>query len=106
MYKILILPVAKQDIREAAVWYSEQQDGLGKRFITDVRKNIKLLKNKPYLHAIRYDDVRASVLPVFPFMVHYSVDESQKSIIIYAVLHTSRNPDMWKTDRDNPEVID
>jgi hypothetical protein len=30
MYKVLILPVAKQDIKEAADWYNSRQVGLGK----------------------------------------------------------------------------
>ncbi len=44
--------------------------------------------------------VRTAVLDVFPFMIHYIIDETQKSIIITAALHTSRNPDIWKPDRE------
>jgi hypothetical protein len=31
MYKLLILPLAKNDIKEAAIWYNSRQKGLGKR---------------------------------------------------------------------------
>lgn len=30
MYKAIILPLAKDDIKEAALWYNKQQAGLGK----------------------------------------------------------------------------
>lgn len=29
-------------------------------------------------------------------MVHYNIDSGQKTIIIFAVLHTSRNPKIWE----------
>ncbi len=30
MYKVIILPFAKQDIKDAALWYNSRQSGLGK----------------------------------------------------------------------------
>jgi hypothetical protein len=30
-----------------------------------------------------------------PFLVHYSVDEENFVIEIFAVFHTSRNPQIW-----------
>jgi plasmid stabilization system protein ParE len=29
-------------------------------------------------------------------MIHYTIDEKDKTIIVLAVLHTSRNPELWK----------
>jgi hypothetical protein len=40
MYKSIILPLAKEDVREAAQWYNKQQKGLGKRFTTEVREKV------------------------------------------------------------------
>jgi len=104
MYKAVILPLAKQDIKEAATWYNKKQQGLGKRFTLQVRQKINFLKAEPYAAAIRYDNVRTAVLDVFPYMAHYIVDESIKSIIIFAVLHTSRNPDIWGNEHENPDL--
>jgi len=36
MVKVVILPLAKKDIRDAAQWYQKKQTGLGKRFIGEV----------------------------------------------------------------------
>jgi plasmid stabilization system protein ParE len=96
MYKSIILLLAKEDIREAAKWYHKQQEGLGKRFIAEVREKVHFITQHPKASNIRYDDVRTAILNGFPFMVHYTVNEKNKSIVISAVLHTSRNPELWE----------
>jgi hypothetical protein len=91
MYKSLILPLAKQDIKEAAKWYNDRQLGLGIRFTEHVRKKVKFIRQNPKAMAIRYDNIRVSVLDVFPYMIHFSVDDQQKIIVISAVLSTHRD---------------
>ena len=97
MYKSILLPLAKEDIRKATHWYNEKQKGLGKRFVDEVREMVHFVKQNPKACNVRYDSVRTAVLNAFPFMLHYIVDESNKTVVISAVLHTSRNPDVWKT---------
>lgn len=96
MYKSIILPLAKEDIREAAMWYNKQQKGLGIRFTAEVRENVHFIRQNPKASNIRYNSVRTTVLNAFPFMIHYTIDEKNKTIIVSAVLHTSRNPELWK----------
>ena len=96
MYSSVILPLAKEDIREAALWYNQQSRGLGKRFTNEVRDRVKFIRQNPTACNIRYDQVRTAVLKVFPFMIHYIIDETTKTVIISAVLHTSRNPEEWE----------
>jgi plasmid stabilization system protein ParE len=96
MFKSIILPLAKEDIREAAKWYNKQQEGLGKRFTAEIREKVHFMRSNPKASNVPYDGVRTVVLNVFPFMVHYTVDERNKTIIVSAVLHTSRNPELWK----------
>ena len=96
MYKSIILPPAQEDIREAALWYDEKQKGLGKRFISQVREKVHFIKQNPQTGSLRYDNVRTMVLNVFPFMMHYTINENSETIIVSAVLHTSRNPETWR----------
>ena len=96
MYKALILPLAKQDVKEAATWYNSKQKGLGKRFTKTVRDKVLYIRQNPQSSSIRYDDTRCAVLDVFPFMVHFTVNDKQKTVVVSAVFHTSRNPDVWK----------
>lgn len=95
MFSSIILPQAKADIREAAQWYNKQQTGLGKRFITQIREKVHFIRQNPKASNIRYKNVRTAILNIFPFMVHYTIDEKNKTIIISAVLHTSRDPKLW-----------
>lgn len=95
MYKVIILPLAKEDIKDAALWYNSKQKGLGKRFTALVREKVAFIKQNPKACVVRYDNVRTAVLTVFPLMIHYTVDENDETIVISAVLHTSRNPDIW-----------
>jgi plasmid stabilization system protein ParE len=94
MYNVVILFPAKHDIREAALWYNLQKKELGKKFALKVRQKLNLIRKSPYSYTTRYDEVKTAVLDVFPFMVHYTVDEHEKIVTVYAVLHTSRNPNI------------
>ena len=73
-------------------YYNLQHQGLGKRFGKAVHNAAKVLEKNPFFQ-IRYDDIRCLLVEKFPFMVHFSLDEGLKSVHIYAVLHTSLNPE-------------
>ncbi len=97
MYQSIILPLAKEDIRETAEWYNKHQKGLGKRFIAEVREKVHFIKHNPKASNVRYNSVRTAVLNVFPFMVHYTIDEKNKTIVVSAILHARRDPKLWKS---------
>jgi plasmid stabilization system protein ParE len=96
MYKTIILPLAKEDIQDAAKWYNNHQNELGKRFTKEVREKVHFIRQNPEALEIRYDNVRTAVLNVFPFMLHFTIEQENKTIIILGVLHTSRDPEIWK----------
>lgn len=95
MYKAVILPLAKQDIKEAAEWYEKKQTGLGKRFVQEVRSKVSYIRSKPNATTTRYDHIHCAVMEVFPFMVHFTVDDSLKLVVVSAVFHTSLSTDRW-----------
>ena len=94
MYKVVLLPLAKEDIRNVSAWYNKQQKGLGKEFSQSVRKTVKFIKNNPLTFSNRYENTKTAIIERFPYMLHYSIDD-KKLIVISSVLHTSRNPVMW-----------
>ncbi|AKP51281.1 type II toxin-antitoxin system RelE/ParE family toxin [Cyclobacterium amurskyense] len=95
MYNSEILPFAKKDISEAASWYNSKEKGLGNRFIQAVRNKVMLIRQNPKISSIRYDTVQTAVLDIFPFMIHYTVDDFKKIVIIVGVFHTSLDPGRW-----------
>lgn len=95
MFNAILLPSAKTDIEEAAVWYQKAREGLGRKFTNEIRKKVEFICRNPLVFAIRYKTIRTATLDNFPFLIHYQVDPRSKIIIIVAVLHTSRNPEIW-----------
>jgi len=57
MYKSIILPLAKEDIREAVEWYNKRQNGLGKRFATEIRKKVHFININPVASNVRYNEI-------------------------------------------------
>jgi len=92
MYRALILPLARKDIRNSAFWYEKQHQGLGRKFMLQVRDKVLFIQQNPESFNVKYDEVRTAILATFPYQIHYSINENNKSVIISAVFHTSRNP--------------
>jgi len=32
----------------------------------------------------------------YPFMVHFTVDDKNKTVVVRAIFNTSRDPDIWE----------
>ncbi len=95
MYKVVLLSPAKEDIINASAWYNKKQKGLGKRFSQSVRNTVSYIKNNPFAFSTRYENTKTAIVERFPYMLHYSIDDDEKTIVISSVLHTSRNPELW-----------
>ncbi|MDZ7934727.1 MAG: type II toxin-antitoxin system RelE/ParE family toxin [Emticicia sp.] len=95
-YTILINQDALQDIRDATDWYNFKANGLGNEFKKQVISQISSLRKNPSIYAIRYADVRCLVIKNYPFLVHFTVDEANYLVNVFAVFHTSRNPLIWQ----------
>jgi plasmid stabilization system protein ParE len=95
-YRLIIDPAAKLDIMESIQWYNEQKSGLGRRYYSSVKQAMKLIRKGPEMFQIRYKTLRMVPLEKFPFMILYQIDQAKKLVAVAAVLHTSRNPKMWK----------
>jgi plasmid stabilization system protein ParE len=95
VYTIVLDPRAIRDIQQAIEYYDEQVPGLGEKFVGVLNKQLLLLEKNPFFR-IRYDSVRCLSLKKFPYMVHFTVDEEHRLVAIWAVLHTSMDPNKWK----------
>ena len=97
-FELIILPTALQDVQDAVDYYDEQKAGLGERFEAELNEILETLEANPFFQN-RYETIRCLPLKKFPFMVHFSVAEKQKQVVVYAVFHTSLNPKVWKSKR-------
>ena len=98
-FKVRIDSDALLDIQEATNWYNEQVAGLGSRFQKQVKKQINSLKVNAQNYSIRYNEVRCSKIKKFPFLVHFIIENSTRTVKVFAVIHTSRNPAIWEEKR-------
>jgi hypothetical protein len=57
----------------------------------DVKKTIIRLKSTPYVHAIRRKNIRIAHPDVFPYSMHYYIDEALKRIVNIGIVHNSRD---------------
>lgn len=93
-YRIKLLPIAYKDLQEAKKWYNQQKENLGEEFKKAVIAQIDYIKIYPEHYQRKYKELRQSLVTRFPYAIFYLVEESNKRIIIFGVLHTSRNPEI------------
>jgi len=95
-YKVTISPFALSDIQEITNWYNKCLPKLGTRFQQVVKQQIGTLTYNANAYSIRYKNVRCMFVRKFPYLVHFQLDEATRVVEIFAVIHTSRNPDIWE----------
>ena len=93
-YKIVITEIAEIDILIGKDWYNSQKNTLGDEFISEMESKIKVIQSNPYLFSFIKKDIRKALLKRFPFGIYYFVEGDV--INIFAVIHFSRNPKIWK----------
>lgn len=93
-YKLIIKEGAELDANEAALWYNEHKKGLGIEFLLSMEQRIDSIKLNPYQCAVRYRDTRIAFTKRFPYGIHYKIEDNR--IVVVAILHTSRDPQIWK----------
>lgn len=92
-YSIEITEAAESDIREAFLWYEDQKDDLGSLFEDYVTRGVDSIQNNPLKTQTRYGNTRIFFLEKFPYGIHFQANEEEKSILIIAAFHTSRDPE-------------
>lgn len=85
---------AERDLEDAAVWYEEQQSGLGHQFLDEVSHMLQRIAEQPELYPVLHRHTRRALIKRFPFGVYYLLQTG--CIVVVAVLHGSRDPRRWK----------
>jgi plasmid stabilization system protein ParE len=96
-YTIQFSPQASDDLTDILGFYKEQSSpDLQKRFIQALSTTLKTLQNSPKSYSIRFKNARCGVVKTFPYNIYYWVDDPQQTINLFAILHQSRQPKIWK----------
>jgi plasmid stabilization system protein ParE len=92
--EVIVAPEAHLDISEAYGWYEQRRPGLGEEFLTSVEAALAGMARFPSMCPKIFRDYRRCLLRRFPYAVYYEVEESR--VTVYAVFHTSRDPEKWR----------
>ena len=92
MYKISYRPKAENELEEVVEWYEDKSEGLGKRFLKEVQKKLKVIQKQPDYYAIKQDQFRETKVQDFPYHIIYRIDEVGKVVVVSSIFHTKQNP--------------
>lgn len=89
-----IYEAGQLELREAAIWYEDQSEGLGKEFTAAVDVALRLITRTPTVWPKVWREVRRYPLKRFPFAILYR--EVGTGLEVLAVAHHARKPGYWK----------
>lgn len=80
------------ELANACIWYEEQQEGLGERFVAKIQQRLNQIIDNPEKYKIVYKNYREITIEKFPYQIVYVIEKLKRQILIIAVFHTKRNP--------------
>ena len=92
--KLVVAPEAELDIAEAYVWYENRRIGLGEEFLGSVDAAIERISRNPLIHPVVHETYRRALIRRFPYAIYFEFTET--TVTVYAVFHTSRDPQKWR----------
>ena len=96
--QLIIRTDAHADMAEAALWYEEQGEGLGRDFLAKMDALLELISKNPELFPIVHREARMAPLKRFPYLIIYR--NFAEHISVVAVVHGAREPIHWQERLD------
>jgi toxin ParE1/3/4 len=91
---------AMADYENAVEWYENQRKGLGFDFSVRIADCIAAIEENPTGQRFLYEDRRYAFLKQFPYKIYFVVDEPAQKILVFAILHEKRDPQIWQQRSD------
>jgi plasmid stabilization system protein ParE len=92
--RIVVDPQSDLDIQAAAMWYEDQQPGVGTQFLDELDLVLQRIAENPLQFPRLELEARRALMHRFPYGVYFL---AEAEIRVLAVLHLHRQPDMWKS---------
>lgn len=92
---LVIRRKARTEFDEAFDWYERQRPGLGIEFAERVQTVFDSITTVPEMHAPVYRDARKALVRPFPYSVIYRIRGNR--VVVLAVFHNKRDPNIWKS---------
>ena len=95
VFNVKTLVRAELEIDEAVFYYETIRKGLGKKFLLDYENQLNTLYNFPFFEE-KYNIVRVLPLNKFPYLIHFTVNESEKTVSSQAITNNHQDPNTTK----------
>jgi plasmid stabilization system protein ParE len=91
--RLVVRPLAAQDIDEAAGWYERQAPGLGEEFLAAVDRRLAEIQTAPDRFPRISPRLRRALLRRFPYAIFFTIVGDMISVV--ACMHGRRHPARW-----------
>jgi hypothetical protein len=93
MQILIFHPDARQEIRDATIFYENAREGLGATFLEAVEYALWLIWTNTFGWKKIRGEVRRCLLKKFPYGIIYRADATR--VFVLAVMHLHRRPNYW-----------
>ena len=90
---VIFTELAAKELMDAQSLYEMEIQGLGKAFLTEIKKAIDRISRFPEAWPVLTTEIRKCVVRKFPYNLVYSIEKD--FILILAVAHQHRKPFYW-----------
>jgi hypothetical protein len=90
-YKIILSAIAIREEADAYLYYENQSEGLGEKFLEEINNALQKISLHPtnYGYADETNTIRDVLLIKFPFRIIFQILENE--IVVYNIHHTKKN---------------
>ncbi len=93
-YRVILLPEAKEELREGLRGTTSKKRGFGRRFSAAVQDVLRGLRLFPKRHQEAIKDVRLAPVQTFPYVIYYRV--IPKQVLVLSIFFGERDPVEWQ----------
>ena len=86
---------AEDNLAEAALYLNSQREGLGQELVARAFDVIERARRSPEIYPKVGRRVRRGLTGRFSYAVFYAWDSQLSTVVVLAVVHTSRDPKSW-----------
>ena len=92
MKTYVFTPTANNDVKSAAKYYESCEQGLGERFVHEIRIALRHITKYPEAWSIARCNARRYKVKSFPYLIFYLIVDN--TIVVVAVMSSKQNPDL------------
>ena len=92
---IEFLKLAQLELDDAFGYYESELQGLGYKFLLEVKNSIKRILSYPKSYQEIGQYSRRCLVQKFPYGIIYQCKKESSLILIVAIAHLHRKPDYW-----------